>query len=184
MLSEVDPSNPRYASRLVRDRLAWASLTSVIKSLLQGMERLAGELEAVSSSELYDSPTPFLEIERLDLTKMLEVLDIDVATRTDFLLGLHTNAANLEQARAAVEQGECLKRISWLQFIFLPLMFIASIFGMNVDWFKDYPTARWYFVAAFAQLLVLLGAYVAAKAWTKGRRKEKFRQAGFGLEVC
>ena len=35
------------------------------------------------------------------------------------------NMAALEEARAAVDQGESIRRISWLTLIFLPLSFMA-----------------------------------------------------------
>ncbi|KAF2100037.1 hypothetical protein NA57DRAFT_75540 [Rhizodiscina lignyota] len=168
MLGNDNPASMHYASRLVRDRLAWASLVTVIKSMLQYTSRLAETLGE------FLSDTPILMTERDDLTKLLERVESELVTRTEFLIGLNTNVANLEEARAAVEQGESLKRISWLTFIFLPLMFMASIFGMNVDWFANNPEAKWYFVAAAVQLVVVLAVYVGTKYYMRRKKRENY----------
>lgn len=167
MFSDRDLVSSRYASRLLKDRLAWTSLDAVAKSLLQIMQRLGSEL-GKESNRLKEV---FLEAERKDVEDLLGRLDSKVVKRTEFLLSLNTNVASLEEARAAVEQGETLKRISWLTFIFLPLMFIASIFGMNVDWFVNDLTAKWYFVAATIQLVMVMAVYFGTKFWMKRRRE-------------
>jgi hypothetical protein len=50
-----------------------------------------------------------------------------------------------------------MKRMSWITFIFLPLVFVASIFGMNVDTFVDEQNivAWWWY--PIASLILLIG---------------------------
>ncbi|KAK7229740.1 hypothetical protein V2G26_001910 [Clonostachys chloroleuca] len=49
------------------------------------------------------------------------------------------------------------KRLSWITFIFLPVMFASSLFGMNVDICKDNPDWRWYIlvVGVFLMLTII-----------------------------
>lgn len=36
-----------------------------------------------------------------------------------------------------------LWRLSWVTFIFLPLTFVATLFGMNVDLLSENPSLKW-----------------------------------------
>jgi hypothetical protein len=82
MLGNDHLASVNYASRLVRDRLAWASLRTVIKSMVQYMSRLAQVLqEHVRDDGILDS-------ERDDLHKLLERVDSELISRTEFLIGL------------------------------------------------------------------------------------------------
>ncbi|KAL2193567.1 hypothetical protein P885DRAFT_81219 [Corynascus similis CBS 632.67] len=55
-----------------------------------------------------------------------------------------------------------MKRLSWITFVFLPLMFIASLFGMNVDVLGSNP-AWWIYVpfATGTMFLTLRLAFIA-----------------------
>ncbi|KAL2137524.1 hypothetical protein VTI28DRAFT_9221 [Corynascus sepedonium] len=52
-----------------------------------------------------------------------------------------------------------MKRLSWITFVFLPLMFIASLFGMNVDVLGSNP-AWWIYVPFAAGTMFLTLTYV------------------------
>ena len=56
-------------------------------------------------------------------------------------------------------------RLSWITFIFLPLTFIVSFFGMNVDLFggdgNTYPSVGWYFLAAVLLMIIVLSVLCA-----------------------
>ena len=58
-------------------------------------------------------------------------------------------------------------RLSWITFIFLPLTFIGGFFGMNVDAFQpsgsDYPSIKWYFVAAVPLMCIVVILYFVFK---------------------
>ena len=63
---------------------------------------------------------------------------------------------------------------SWITFIFLPLTFISSFFGMNVDIFQSgpgYPSIRYYFASAVPMMvLTLLGWYFIKHALARQRQ--------------
>jgi membrane protein YdbS with pleckstrin-like domain len=43
---------------------------------------------------------------------------------------------------------------------------------MNVDWFANNPKAKWYFVAAAVQLVLVLAVYLGIKHYTHSRRRK------------
>lgn len=57
-------------------------------------------------------------------------------------------SVSIKDSKQSLELNASLWRLSWITFIFLPLTFLAGMFGMNVDALKDFPSLKWYFVAA------------------------------------
>lgn len=51
---------------------------------------------------------------------------------------------SIRDARQSLQLNTSLWRISWLTFIFLPLTFLASFFGMNVSELHNNPSMKWY----------------------------------------
>ncbi|EWC43946.1 hypothetical protein DRE_01298 [Drechslerella stenobrocha 248] len=51
---------------------------------------------------------------------------------------------SIDEAYRSREQTQSLRRLSWITFIFLPLLFAASLFGMNIDILEDNPSWTWY----------------------------------------
>ncbi|KAJ5564609.1 hypothetical protein N7513_000851 [Penicillium frequentans] len=49
-----------------------------------------------------------------------------------------------------------------MQFIYLPLMYAASLFGMNVNVFQNNPDWRWYILFSVAFLFFTLGLWVVS----------------------
>lgn len=50
----------------------------------------------------------------------------------------------LEYTRQSIREANIMSRISQFTFIYLPLMFASSLFGMNIDILKDNPGWYWY----------------------------------------
>ena len=57
-------------------------------------------------------------------------------------------SVSIRDSRLSLELNASLWRLSWITFIFLPLTFLASFFGMNVDLFQNRPSTKWYFISA------------------------------------
>ncbi|KAI1396308.1 hypothetical protein F4819DRAFT_491654 [Hypoxylon fuscum] len=49
----------------------------------------------------------------------------------------------IQDACYSLQLNMSLWRLSWVTFIFLPLTFIATLFGMNVDLLSDNPSFKW-----------------------------------------
>lgn len=103
-----------------------------------------------------------------------------LTVQTENIINLIFNIATLQDTKASVEQSMAanasaasIRRVTLLTFIYLPLMLVASIYGMNVQEISHgagEPPIWSYFVAS---ILVLMGTLGAWLAWSRfaGRPK-------------
>ncbi|KAH1724127.1 hypothetical protein KXX25_000846 [Aspergillus fumigatus] len=70
---------------------------------------------------------------------------------------------SINEAHRSTSLATSLKRISWITFVFLPLTFASSLFGMNVDLLKDDPSWRWYPLVGGILLLLTVIAWLLSK---------------------
>ncbi|ODH38383.1 hypothetical protein ACO22_02382 [Paracoccidioides brasiliensis] len=93
---------------------------------------------------------------------MFSVLKRDLENETQRLQGQvpHINMsaaiASLEESKRSVQQNESLKRLTKLAFIFVPLTFVTSVFGMNLNLLGTGKAHVWMVVVA-VPLAYLLG---------------------------
>lgn len=71
-------------------------------------------------------------------------------TESDILV----SAAQLIEAHEGTTQARQVHRLTRLAFVFIPLTFVASIFGMNVAVFKEYPSIWTYFLVAIPLTII------------------------------
>lgn len=69
-------------------------------------------------------------------------------TRCETGSNILVSAAQLLEAQKGINQARQVHVLTKLAFIFIPLSFVASLFGMNVSAFKGYPSIWIYFVIA------------------------------------
>ena len=62
--------------------------------------------------------------------------------------GILVSAAQLMEAHEGTNQARQVHRLTKLAFIFIPLTYISSLFGMNVSAFESYPSIWIYFLVA------------------------------------
>ncbi|KAK6532045.1 hypothetical protein TWF694_003208 [Orbilia ellipsospora] len=77
---------------------------------------------------------------------------------------------SIDEAYRSREQAQSLKRLSWITFIFLPLMFVASLFGMNIDVLQNDPSWTWSLVVCAPAVAVVWVVWFAYRV--KDRRRE------------
>lgn len=53
-------------------------------------------------------------------------------------------SVSIRDARQSLELNMSLWRLSWITFIFLPLTFLGSFFGMNLRPLNHFPSLKWY----------------------------------------
>jgi Mg2+ and Co2+ transporter CorA len=58
-------------------------------------------------------------------------------------MNYNASMASLEESRLGIQQNRSVKRLTKLAFIFIPLSFVTSVFGMNVD-VLSVDGARWW----------------------------------------
>lgn len=93
-----------------------------------------------------------------------------LTTQTENIINLIFNIATLQDTRASVEQSSAantsaasIRRVTLLTFIYLPLMLVAAIYGMNVREISHVAgeLSIWsYFVASVVIFVVNLGAWL------------------------
>ncbi|KAL4935383.1 hypothetical protein BDV06DRAFT_207141 [Aspergillus oleicola] len=66
-----------------------------------------------------------------DYRELIQESDM-IAADLQVLLQQQANLANIEQARRGVEQTDSVRRLSIVAFLFIPLSFTTSFFGMNL----------------------------------------------------
>ncbi|KAJ5803111.1 uncharacterized protein N7503_005561 [Penicillium pulvis] len=69
------------------------------------------------------------------------------------------DARQMEIAQISIAETMFLKRLSLITFIYLPLMFTASIFGMNVNALQSNPDWRWFVLFGLGSLALTYGLW-------------------------
>ncbi|KAK8135653.1 hypothetical protein PG984_003593 [Apiospora sp. TS-2023a] len=84
------------------------------------------------------------------------ITQLDQATRD--LMQLEFAWVSIREAHLSTSLATSMKRLSWITFVFLPITFTASVFGMNVNLFKDNPEWWWFVIVSGVVLsLTILG---------------------------
>ncbi|GAB1317906.1 hypothetical protein MFIFM68171_08116 [Madurella fahalii] len=156
-------SDPRVIDTLLQDALVWVRLEAAVQEQLRNFhelqagykadplsknsrtalhERFHDEDEMTRFNEALESVTKFLNKE-LDMIK----------TTSRELIELEFNLTSIREAQKSTSTSLSMKRLSWITFIYLPLTFVASLFGMNIDVLKSNPP--WWTYLPFA--VVTLG---------------------------
>ncbi|KAJ5817114.1 ankyrin-2 [Penicillium robsamsonii] len=79
------------------------------------------------------------------------------------LIQLEFNLTSISEAQKSASTNKSMKRLSWITFVFLPLMFIASLFGMNVDILASNPPWWFYILFAVSTTLLTLAVWLIFK---------------------
>ncbi|KAL0639987.1 hypothetical protein Q9L58_000815 [Maublancomyces gigas] len=105
------------------------------------------------------------------LLKMIAKLNSDCKERikklerkTKEMIELEFNLVSIFEARISTSTAVSMKRLTWITFIFLPLLFVASLFGMNINLFGDSQIQWWwYMVLGTAVFVLVLAAWACFK---------------------
>ncbi|KAM0125328.1 hypothetical protein ACHAO1_010650 [Botrytis cinerea] len=73
------------------------------------------------------------------------------------------NLTSIAEAQKSTRTNRSMKRLSWITFIFLPLLFIASLFGMNVDILENNPAWWWYIPLAALLMFITFTVWIIFK---------------------
>ncbi|KAK6512771.1 hypothetical protein TWF506_008938 [Arthrobotrys conoides] len=85
---------------------------------------------------------------------------------------------SIVEARRSAAQAESVTQLTRMAFIFIPLTFATSVFGMNIEeWQDDVPKLKWFFVTAIScTALTIVSAILLGRlssqfrAWVKEHR--------------
>lgn len=94
---------------------------------------------------------------------LLQRVSENLVKPTNSLSELMYRSVGIRDTRHSLELSYSMWRLSWITFIFLPLNYSTSFFGMNVDIFQGNPPLKWYFIASVPLLLMVFVTYWAFK---------------------
>ncbi|KAJ6256236.1 hypothetical protein Dda_9071 [Drechslerella dactyloides] len=119
-------------------------------------------------------PTQYEELRR-DKEYFLQVQDLIKGWEVDLRgqMQLIFNLISIDEAYRSREQNTSLKRLSWITFIFLPMLFMSSLFGMNIDLLVNNPAWWWYLVWTAPALALVLLFWFGYRVWDLRRVAEE-----------
>ncbi|KAL2812245.1 ankyrin repeat-containing domain protein [Aspergillus cavernicola] len=155
-------------SRIMIDRLARnARKKTELRRCLQ--QHIDGLRDAVDTD-------PIIEVDKKpQLRATINNIQKSVMAKLDEVEALVQELLQLELAWVSINEAGSIKRLSWITFIFLPLMFVSSLFGMNIDLLQNNPDWRWYLLFGGSSLLLnasiwIIFKYVSFETWLEERR--------------
>ncbi|KAB8261316.1 ankyrin repeat-containing domain protein [Aspergillus pseudonomiae] len=102
--------------------------------------------------------------------KIITTFEHDVSNQIDKmeqgirdLLQVEFAWVSINEAHRSTSLAASMKRLSWITFIFLPLMFTSSLLGMNVDILKDDPSWWWFLVIGGSLTFLTVVSWVGAR---------------------
>ncbi|BCS20075.1 uncharacterized protein APUU_20507A [Aspergillus puulaauensis] len=153
--------------RMISNRLNSQSPNSSRSSLFNELEKdyvYLAKLRAALSLHIEDVRRQFPASRRdyfdhIHLGDSIERLQETTINKLDQFEQVVTGILQLQFARASINEAATIRRITLVTFVYLPLMFSASLFGMNVNALENNPDWRWYLLFAGASFLVTFGIY-------------------------
>ncbi|KAJ4377357.1 hypothetical protein N0V83_000182 [Neocucurbitaria cava] len=79
------------------------------------------------------------------------------------LIQLEFNLTSIREAQKSTMLNRSIKRLTWITFVFLPLIFVSGLFGMNVNVLAGNPPWWWYVVFMLGTLCLTMAVWVAFK---------------------
>ncbi|KAI0871177.1 hypothetical protein GGS24DRAFT_472221 [Hypoxylon argillaceum] len=159
-------SNPDLIHHLLSDATVIEHISGDYARIIQSLKKLIGHVRGLqkgpwklSGESLYESK------------KKLEVLQRhrdawrELSEKAQSLIGLEFNLASILEARRSTSTNRSLKRLTWVTFVFLPLLFVSSLFGMNVDILSHDPSWWYYFPIAGGFLLFTFAVWIFFKRY-------------------
>ena len=154
------PADESRADEIWRNSSQWLKAERTMLTHLDTIKESQTNLK-----ELADDPSSsesqWLEANEADYERLATRVQEDLTKPTANLSDLMYKSVGIRDTRHSLELSYSMWRLSWITFIFLPLTFISTAFGMNVSPFVasqdgfDPPALKWYFIAA-APLMVLV----------------------------
>ncbi|MCJ1427599.1 Ankyrin-2 [Sticta canariensis] len=175
----------KLISFLLQDAKLWEVLSRLLKDQVKTLRSLGESYENKNGTILHEENEKMVEEKINDFKKETNHLSEEVqkllknlTETSQNLIQLEFNLTSIAEAQKSTSMNRSMKRLSWITFIFLPLTFIGTLFGMNVDILDSEPKPHWewYLPWAFVTIFLTLVVWIAFKfgnleKWVE----EKFR---------
>lgn len=171
------PADESRAPELWRNSAKWLVYEKLMyghQDAILDMQQHLVRLDNDTSDEgmwLRESPT--------DFERLANLIEEDLVKRTQNLSELMYKSVGIRDSRESLRLGASMWRLSWITFIFLPLTFLTSFLGMNVDTFRDNPPIKWYFISAVPFMLLVLIFWYLLKHWFAKSRQMPLQRGAY-----
>ncbi|KAL3303002.1 ankyrin repeat-containing protein [Colletotrichum asianum] len=152
---EANGSDPKLLGTLLKDALRPVHYRRRLQTTVTEAQKFATDY-CNRHDEVADLDGLLKQIDAFSDDVGNYIGQLDQITRD--LIQMEFNLVSINEARQSVKMAASLKRLSWITFIFLPLTFIATSFGMNIDILD--PNPPWYWYLPFAGVTILLTSAV------------------------
>ncbi|KAK5168798.1 uncharacterized protein LTR77_006107 [Saxophila tyrrhenica] len=186
MLEDKIYENPADESRapdLWTNQSAWLKVDKVMWMHQDLIREVAAHMHEVAEVEVEDHDP--IQVEWLssipaEYDRLAHSVSEDLVQPTANLSDLMYKSVGIRDSRQSLQLGLSMWRLSWITFIFLPLTFLVSFFGMNVNIFagddEGLPDVAWYFLAASILMLFVLLLWYCVKHSLQRRRQTPYQR--------
>ncbi|EEU43786.1 uncharacterized protein NECHADRAFT_82932 [Fusarium vanettenii 77-13-4] len=168
--------DPQVIDRLLEDALSWVQVEEIAneqKSDLSELRALfvVGQHWKPQERKIpVRDPSDIEDWERFGaaVSEFCDYLAAGVKNLRDTsqeLIGLEFNLTSIREAQKSTSTSVSMKRLSWITFIFLPLTFVSSLFGMNVNVLESNPPWWIYLPFAFSTLGLTMVVWLTFKRY-------------------
>ncbi|KAF8247742.1 hypothetical protein K440DRAFT_600870 [Wilcoxina mikolae CBS 423.85] len=171
------PADESRAPELWRNSAKWLKYEKLMyghQDAVNDLRKYLVELDGDLSDEgqwLKEAPADFKRLENL--------IEEDLVKRTNNLSELMYKSVGIRDTRESLRLGASMWRLSWITFIFLPLTFLCSFLGMNVDTFSNNPSIKWYFISAAPFMVIVLIFWYLLKHWFAKSRQMPLQRGAY-----
>jgi Mg2+ and Co2+ transporter CorA len=139
--------------------------TELRRGLQQHVIGLRRAIETDTTIKVKKKPCLAEMIQDIDISTMAVLDDVEKSVR---------ELLQIEFAWVSINEAASTKRLSWITVIFVPLMFVSSLFGMNVDILRNSPDWRWYLLFSALSFLLTVAIwasfrFVRIDPWMRGK---------------
>jgi len=148
-----NPADESRAPELWMNQAAWLKVDKVMWIHQDLIKQMQSQMKALAEVDIDEdrpiAPPDWLSSMPTEYDKLGHSVQEDLVQPTANLSDLMYKSVGIRDSRQSLQLGLSMWRLSWITFIFLPLTFVVSFFGMNVSVFASpMPSIAWWFVAA------------------------------------
>ncbi|KAF3934644.1 hypothetical protein ABW20_dc0102997 [Dactylellina cionopaga] len=175
------PADESRAPELFKNQETWLKFSKLMSYHLEcigDVQEYVGDFK--DEDESNDSDTAvysWLRSVEQTFLRLNGYIEDDLIKQTDKLTDLMYKTVGIRDSQDSLRLGTSMWRLSWVTFIFLPLSFITSFFGMNVDIFENNPAIKWYFISAVPFMSIVLISVFMLK-WFIDRHRRPVYERG------
>ena len=166
------PADESRAPELWTNSNMWLKVERVVAIHLALVREMQTNLRDLTG----DPEDKWLEASQDDMQKLTELVQDDLVKPTANLADLMYKSVEIRDSRHSLQVNTSMWRLSWITFLFLPLTFISSFFGMNVDTFQPNPSIKYYFASAVPLMALVLLSWYFIKHFIAHERQTPYQR--------